>query len=102
MGLWFNMCFAKCVIRGTLGHWGLVALVVCMCAFRMLAWIMFFISAITIVPITVIVVIIILITLDMFITVALLAGNRPVAGCPGTNVKRHLLGLFSRPLGQEL
>ena len=23
MGLWFNMCFAKCVIHGTLGHWGL-------------------------------------------------------------------------------
>ena len=82
VGLWFNMCFAKCVIHGTLGHWGLVALVVCMCAFRMLAWIMFIISAIIIVPITVIVVIILLIILNMFITVAILAGNRPVAGCP--------------------
>ena len=83
VGLWFNMCFAKCVIHGTLGHWGLVALVVCMCAFRMLAWIMFIFSAITIVPITFVVVIIIsLTTLDTFTTVATLAGNRPVAGCP--------------------
>ena len=83
VGLWFNMCFAKCVIHGTLGHWGLVALAVCMYAFRMLAWIAFIISAITIVPITIIVVIIILIILNMFITVAIFAGNRPVAGCPG-------------------
>ena len=65
----------------------------------MFIMIMFFLSAITIVPITIIVVIIIIIltVLNMFTTVAILAGNRPVAGCPGARAPSVRSAPCTRP-----
>ena len=64
----------------------------------MFIMIMFIISAVIIVPITIIVVIIvILIILHMFTTVAILAGNRPVAGCPGARAQSVRSAPCTRP-----
>ena len=64
----------------------------------MFIMIMFIISANIIVPITIIVVIVvILIILHMFTTVATLAGNRPVAGCPGAGAPSVRSAPCTRP-----
>ena len=59
---------------------------------------MFIISAIILIPITIIVVIIVILNiLHMFITVAVLAGSRPVAGCPGAGAPSVRSAPCTRP-----